>query len=311
MAKVVLTSLTAKDFSQTDINNTVTKSLDLLGHSFGSNIKDIVIKPNLCYYWDYSTGETTDPRVIAPIIDYMRNRLGRDIDISIVEADASAMKTKYCFKALGYDKLSEIKGVNLVNLSEGNIIDVNVEVAGAKFTLPINEIMLRANLRINVPKLRTHNTVGMTCALKNIFGAIAKPRKYAYHSNLPQAIVGANKAIRSDICIVDGIVAKGSVPRKLGTIIASDDPLANDYVAAKIMRFNPKRVQYLNLATKEKIGNTDKINLVEDNITLAEIRAKFPHYNYQWHRLSWKLQLKILRAYAYIVGDVIPPVLEK
>lgn len=310
MAKVVLTTTQAKNFSNKDINNAVQRAFDLLDFNFSDKIEKVVIKPNLCYYWDYSTGETTDPRVVSAVIDRVRSQAGKDVSIFVAEADASAMKTKYSFKVLGYEKLSQAKDVKLVNLSDGDIVDVKVKVRDKEFVLPINKFLLKADLTINVPKLKTHNVAGITCALKNIFGAIAKPRKYVYHNMLSHVIVGANKIVRSDISVVDGIIARGSGPKKLGVIVAGDNPVATDFVAAEIMGFNPKEIQYLSVAEKE-IGNGNDIDLIEDYTKLTEIRNHFPSYNYFLHRWSWKLQLKMLKFYAAIVGDVIPPVLEQ
>lgn len=311
MAKVVLTSTQTKNFSNKEIDKTVARAIDLLDFNFNDKIGNVVIKPNLCYYWDYSTGETTDPRIVSALIDYVRSRLSEDVNILIAEADASAMKTKYSFKILGYDKLSRTKNVKLVNLSDGDIVNVKVNVSEKEFELPINKILLESNLIINVPKLRTHNVVGITCALKNMFGAIAKPRKYDYHKILSHVIVAANKIVRSDITIVDGIIARGSCPKKLGAIIAGNNPLATDFVAAEITGFNPRKIRYLNMAEKEGIGNVNGIELFEDSVKMAEIKNRFPSYNYFLHKLSWKLQLKMLRTYVAIVGDVIPPVLEQ
>jgi len=311
MVRVVLTSTRTKNFSNEDIAKAVWRAVDLLDFSFSNEVEKVVIKPNLCYYWDYSTGETTDPRVVSALIDYIRNQVGRGVTIFIAEADASAMETKYSFKILGYDKLSQAKDVKLVNLCDGDITNQKVKVRDKEFTLPINKLLLEADLVINVPKLRTHNFAGITCAMKNMFGAIAKPRKYVYHKTLSEVIVGINKIIKSDIIIVDGIIARGSSPKKLGVILAGDNPLATDFVAAKIMGFNPKQIQHLDIAEKEKIGNINKIDLIEDHITLNEIKKKFPAYNYFMHRLSWQLQLKMLKTYAAITGDVIPPVLEQ
>lgn len=311
MAKVVLTSLKTKNFSDTDIENAVGRAIDRLDFNFKRNIQNVVIKPNLCYYWDYSTGETTDPRVISSAIDYVRRKMGEDISISIVEADASAMKTKYSFKALGYDRLCQAKNVKFENLSEGNIVDVKVKVRGKEFVLPINEILLKTDLIINIPKLKTHNFIGVTCALKNMFGAISKPRKYSYHEIISDVIVGVNKILKSHIIIVDGLIARGSYPKKLKVILAGDDPLAIDFTVAKITGFNPKRVAYLSLAEKEQIGQINNIELVEEDVKLAEVKKSFPRYNHFIHTISWKLQLKMLRVYGAVVGDVIPPILEK
>ena len=310
MAKVVLTSLKTKNFSDNDIDNAVERAIDGLDFNFTGRIQNLVIKPNLCYYWNYSTGETTDPRVVSAVIDYVRCKVGKGVSISVVEADASAMKTRYSFRVLGYDKLCQAKNVKLENLSEGNIADVKVTVREKEIVLPINEILLKADLIINVPKLKTHNLVGATCALKNMFGAISKPRKYTYHNMISDVIVGVNKIVKSHITVVDGLIVRGSHPKKLGVILAGDDPLATDFIAAEIMGFNPKKLAYLNLAMKEQIGQIKNIGLVEEDVKLAEIKKNFPGYNHLIHRISWNLQLKLLRSYAAVVGDVLPPILE-
>jgi uncharacterized protein (DUF362 family) len=310
MAKVVLTKSKTQNYTETDIIDTVERAFDKLDFDFSKEIKKIVIKPNLCYYWNYSTGETTDPRVVSSVIDYIRRKLGTDADISVAEADASAMKTKFAFTVLEYDKLCQTKKVKLINLSEGKIRDVPVKVGEKDLSLPINEILLNADLIINIPKLKTHNFVGATCSLKNVFGAISKPRKYGYHKMINHVIVGANKIVKSHIIIVDGLIAKGSFPKKLGVILAGDDALATDFTAARIMGFNPKRIAHLNLAEKERIGQTRNIKLIED-VKLSEVKTEFPGFNHMMHNFSWNLQLKLLRGYVTVVGDVLPPFVEK
>lgn len=309
MPKVVLTSLKSKSFSDEDLRNTIRRAFSSLDFGFKSEIQNVTIKPNLCYYWDCSTGETTDPRVVAAIIDHIRSEVGDKVKISVVEADASAMKTKYSFDALGYSELKRKKEVDLVNLCQGEISDFSVKVGDKELTLPLNLILLKADLVINVPKLKTHNLTGVTCAFKNMFGSIAKPRKYSYHNVLPYAIVAVNKKVRSDITIVDGIIAKGRYPKKLGVIIASNDPLANDFTASRIMGFNPGSMEHLALAENEGLWQTKNIDVIEDNVKMSEIKASFPSYNHFMHRLSWNLQLRMLRLYCRVAKDVVVPVL--
>jgi uncharacterized protein (DUF362 family) len=220
------------------------------------------------------------------------------------------MKTKYSFDALGYSELTRKKEVDLVNLCQGEISDFAIKVRDKELTLPINSILLNADLVINVPKLKTHNVVGMTCAFKNMFGSIAKARKYSYHNVLPYAIVAVNKKVRSHITVVDGIVAKGRYPKKMGVIMASDDPLANDFTVARIMGFSPGRVEHLALAENEGLWQTKNIDVIEDNVKMSEIKAGFPSYNHFMHRLSWNLQIRMLRLYCRVAKDVVVPVLD-
>jgi len=307
VANVVLTK--AKDYTQEEINGAVLKTLDRLNYDLDDKTHWIVIKPNLCYYWDYSTGETTDPRVVSTIIDWVRQRIGKDVHIAVAEADASAMRTKHAFRMLGYEKLRSEKNVSLVNLSEGEIVDKVVSVAEENFVLPLNKMLTNADLIINVPKMKSHRGVGFSCALKNMFGAIAKPRKYVYHSKLANVIVGINKIVKTNIVLVDGIIVAGKTPKKIGVVMASDDALAVDLVVAKAMSCEPSRIAYLKLAMKEKIGNTGSINIIENPVKLEDIKKAFPKQNYFLQELSWKLQLKLLRLYSKMSRDVIPPII--
>jgi len=92
---------------RSNIKKSIEDSLDLIDYNFHEGIRKVVIKPNMCYYWDYSTGQTTDPKFVAAIIQILRKKISPEVDISIVESDASAMKCKYAFKFLGYEKIAE------------------------------------------------------------------------------------------------------------------------------------------------------------------------------------------------------------
>jgi uncharacterized protein (DUF362 family) len=310
MTKVAVTSVNSSRFAGSEIDGAVKKAIDHLNYDF-SRVQNVVIKPNLCYYWNASTGETTDERVVCSVIRYLRETISNDVNITVAEADASAMRTKFAFSILGYDDMCRKNDVTLLNLSEGNVIKKTVNLGASELTLPFNEVLLNADLVINVPKLKTHNFLGVTCALKNIFGAISKPRKFQYHSNIANVIVAANKIVKSDIVVVDGLIVRGSCPKKLGLLMASDNPLANDFVASRIMSFNPKNVQYLSLAAKEKLGETRNIKVIEDGVKMAEAIKGFPHYSHLAHSISWGFQLKLLKAYTKISGDVLPPFLEQ
>lgn len=307
MAQVALTKSTG--FSEGAIREAVFRAMDLLNYNLKGNAASVVIKPNLCYYWDYSTGETTDPRVVSALIDWVKHSLGNDVNVCIAEADASAMRTRHVFKMLGYEKLSHEKNVKLVNLSEGEIVDREAVVAGTRWVLPVNKLLLEKDLLINVPKLKYQRAIGFTCALKNIFGAISKPYKFAYHKKLMHAIVAVNKIVKTDIVLVDGFFVVGKTPRKLGVAMASNDAVACDFVAAKVSGREPSRIGYLNLAVKEKIGDPKNLTLIENPVRLSNIRKEFPKQSYLLQKWLWRLQLKGLKAYARFAGDIIPPVL--
>ena len=302
-------SLVRAQSSVEKIKNSVSEALDFIDFKPNGSVKSVAIKPNLCYYWDAATGYTTDPRVVAGVIDCVRERYGMHVDIKVVEADASAMRTKYAFPVLGYEKLAKEKNVELFNLSKDVLIEKTVHVNKHEMSFKIPQLLLKSNLFINVPKLKLMQATKITCAMKNIFGCIGSPRKIYYHSFLEEAIVGINKLLRSHLTVVDGLVALGRFPVKLGLIMASVDPFSIDWIASQIMGYNPSRVGFLKVAMKEKLGNTDDITTQGESI--AEFKRIFPKEKFISSRWSWGLQFWVLKLYRKIVNDVVPPILEK
>ena len=270
-------------------------------------VNSVIIKPNLCYYWDASTGETTDKRVVSAIIDYVREVCNPNASIRIAEADATAMKTRHAFRMLGYTDLAAEKEVELFNLCDDDFKEIDVEIKGGSLKIPIPISMINSDLIINVPKLKVPRRIPLTCAMKNLFGCIHNPSKAKYHSNLHEVIVGVNSAIKPDLTVVDGIVALGKYPVKLGLIFAGTDSLAVDFIAAKIVGCdNPRKIKYIRLAEEGGIGNLNVVTIGED---VNAIKKQFPKLNTFLFSLLWDLQLKGVKIYTTITGDIVPPIL--
>lgn len=275
------------------IKEAIQESLELINYSFNKDTRNIVIKPNMCYYWDYSTGQTTDPKFVAALIELIREEISHDIDISIVESDASAMKCKYAFKMLGYQKLSEDCGVRLVNLSEDKKNPVMVNVGSQSFNLMVPQTIENADLKINIPKIKyTFEKIKLTCALKNIFGCNPYPRKFKYHPSLEEAIVASNKAMKFDLILVDGNIVSGVQPRRLGLVMASKDPVATDVAAAEIAGINPNSIRYIKLASKEGLGST---SFVPRGESPSYFKARYPRKRMK-NRLMGKAYGLIVRT---------------
>lgn len=257
-----------------ELKDGILHSLNLINFKFQTNIRNVVIKPNLCYYWDYTTGRTTDPKFVAALIDLIREKISPDVAISIVESDASAMKCKHAFRMLGYEKLAQEYDVNLVNLCEVQSDPVEVTAGNESFRFMLPRIIRDSDLRINIPKIKyTFEQIKMTCALKNIFGCNPYPKKSKYHSRIEEAIVALNKVMKFNLCIVDGNVVSGAKPRRMGLIMSSRDPVAVDAAAARIAGIGHRRVRYISLAAEEGLGNPA---FVSRGISLSYFESLYP-----------------------------------
>ena len=221
------------------LQKAILESLDLINYSFEKKIRNVVIKPNMCYYWDYSTGQTTDPAFVVAIIDVIRDKVSSDVNVSIVESDASAMKCDYAFTMLGYEKIAKKNNIKLVNLSMDDSEKVNVVVGDQSLHFRVPQTIKNADLCVNVPKIKYMLKTGISCALKNVFGCNPYQKKFKYHPKLDETIIALNKIIKFDLCITDGIIVSGSKPRKLGLVMTSRDPVSLDVAAAKIAGIKP------------------------------------------------------------------------
>jgi uncharacterized protein (DUF362 family) len=291
-----------------DVKQDVSSALNLIDFKLPSSVKTAVIKVNLCYYWNASTGYTTDPVLVEAIIDYIREKCGNNVEIKIAEADASAMKTKYAFQLLGYNKLAKQKNVHLLNLTEDIIKETEIQVANQKMSLQVPQSLLTSDLFINVPKLKVMRRVFITCAMKNLFGAIAFPRKVTYHPLLEETIVAINKVLKPHLNIVDAKVALGRHPIRLNLLMASESAFSADWISAQVAGYNPSKIKFLKLAKQEKLGDSRDVVPVGEPIRL--FKAVFPTENHFITSLKAKMQVSMIKAYSAVSGDVIPPSLD-
>jgi uncharacterized protein (DUF362 family) len=160
-----------------------------------------------------------------------------------------------------------------VNLSK----DKRIRVEG-RFVKEIPRVMRDSDMIITVPKLKTHMNYKLSVCLKNQFGAIPYWRKSRFHKNIESYIVEASKFMKPNLCVVDGVIAlegkgpyKGGQPIRMNLIVAGDDPVATDFICAKIMGLS--KVKYITLAEREKIGSTKNIQIYGERI--EKVMTKF------------------------------------
>jgi uncharacterized protein (DUF362 family) len=243
------------------IKKAIDQSLNLINFDFGKKVSCVIIKPNMCYYIHPSTGDVTYPLLISALIDVLRENFSSPLEIFIVESDASAMKCKYAFRFLGYDKLAEEKRVRLVNLSELETRTERITINSVDLQFSIPTIFDKADLIINVPKIKYMKGSVITCSLKNIFGCNAFAKKFVYHKTIHEAIVGINKLIKTDLVIVDGLFVCGRNTKQMNMVMASKDPVAMDAACAKMLGLNPKSVKHIVLASNEGLGKTEFVRV--------------------------------------------------
>ena len=194
-------------------------------------------------------------------------------------------------------------------MCDDELVETTVTVDGHDLTFEIPQLLMKSDLFINVPKLKVMKATTITCAMKNMFGANAVPRKVRYHKLLSEAIVGINKILRPHLTIVDGVIALGKHPIRLDLLIAGTDAFSVDWVASQVMGFSPSKIPFLKLAIKEKVGSTEGIEIIGEKPGLyAKIFPKPKTFSAKY---VMRAQTMLLKAYKKVSGDIVPPMLEE
>ncbi len=122
---------------------------------------------------------------------------------------------------------------------------------------------------INFSKLKTHAMMGMSCAVKNMFGTIPGTTKPEYHMRFPEEMAFANvmvdlneffKPVLYVVDAIDGMEGNGPTAgekRHIGAILSSKRPYALDMVCADIIGMKINDVPTLQAALSRGLGPKD------------------------------------------------------
>jgi len=212
-------------------------------------------------------------------------RLLLELNLDITVGDDIQSKEKDGFLASGYRQVCTDLGIRLVNLKERGFREFNCNGQILKKAL-ISPLLHEVDYILNLPKLKTHSLTAFTGAVKNMFGIIPYGLRLDYHrlfkwsDVFSQMLVDIFSCAPPHLTIMDGIVAmegegpSGGNPKRVGVILASQDGVAVDAVASKIVGFNPMNIITTQNAHERGLGmgEIEKIEIEGEGISRVEVR---------------------------------------
>ena len=269
--------------SDTRVNEMVKEAMDKLG-----GIKSIVregdtvaLKPNVVTGTLSGPGVTTDKRVVEALIKLCEEaKAGK---IMIVEGAGYFTETSKALELSGYTELAKEHGVEIVDVDKSPVVELEVPNALLIEKVEVSGAFMEADVRINVPVMKTHDQLKVTLGVKNLKGVLPKYMKRYFHKiGVVKGILDLNKAVPVDLTVLDAIVAmEGLGPSfgpkvELNTVIASKDVYALDRVASKIMGFDSEELDYL--------VEADAVGLINLNSPIEIIGEPVESYTYKFER---------------------------
>ncbi len=239
----------------------------------------MVIKPNFCAPMPSSTGATTDLGILKQLFKMYE---GLAKEIVVVESNGYNTLAKENFEMTGAKELCDYYGVKFVNLSRDTLIPVETDY-GSPGGFKVPRTIIKADVFINAPVMKTHKVTTVSLALKNMLG-IVPGRKGIYHPKISRTISDLMRIRAPDVNIMDGIIAmEGSgpvngLPKKMGLTMASTDAVALDTVCCKVMGVNPINVGHITEAGYNGHGeySINRIRVVGQTIDSVRDRFDLP-----------------------------------
>ena len=234
----------------------------------------IVIKPNVIKGANPQKCVATHPSVFRAVGIILKNA-----GAVVSYGDSPGFgKCKGNMRRAKLKPVADELGLVLADFDKGKAVTHKEALLSKRFVLANG--VIEADGLVSLPKLKTHGLTRFTGAIKNQFGCIPGFLKSQFHVKMPDPydfatmLVDLNTLIKPRLCIMDGIMAmegngpSSGKPRKLGVLLFSDDPVAIDSVACKIIDLNPAFVPTSVPGEKAGLGtyHYENIEILGENI---------------------------------------------
>lgn len=236
----------AENYNENTVDNRINEAINLIGgwHNFIKKDDKVLIKPNMLTNATPEKAITTHPEIVRAIIKAIKKQgaypaVGDSPGISNVKS--TAQKT-------GILAICEEENVPFIYFKNSKSYSYMEGRFIKQFELV--DCLDNYDKIISVAKMKTHVFMGVTGAVKNLFGCIVGTEKARFHlrmqkhSDFAHVMVDLYKTIKPTLNIIDGITAMEGQGPMSGDIvnpkiiIASEDGFAADLIMAEKMGFN-------------------------------------------------------------------------
>lgn len=230
----------------------------------------IIIKPNLVSFKKPDAAATTHPALLEALVEML---LSRGADVTIGDSPGgphSLPLLNRVYAATGMDRVEKLGAKLNRNMNE-KTVDFPEGKVLKNFTY--TEYLDEADAIIDFCKLKSHGMLGMSAAVKNLFGTIPGLKKPEVHykfqndAEFADMLVDLNEYFKPRLAICDAVVGMegngptAGTPRQIGAIIASKSTYYADVVGAELIGMNIDGLPTLQAAYERGFAPASSKNL--------------------------------------------------
>jgi uncharacterized protein (DUF362 family)/Pyruvate/2-oxoacid:ferredoxin oxidoreductase delta subunit len=275
------------DYDRVRVKDGLIRLLEPFGgmRAFVHSGERVLIKPNMLSAKAPEKAVTTHPEVLRGVIELVKEAGG----VPLVGDSPGVGSCRKVAEKSGILRVVEESMAEFVEFVD----PVEFTGQGLFKRFVVARPYMEADRLINLPKLKTHEMMTMTCAVKNLFGAVIGTSKAAWHLK-----AGADREMFSrmlleiyllrkpDLNIVDAVIAMegngpgSGNPRHVGLLLGGVNPVAVDVIAAECAGIPRKLLHIERMAAKLLLDGADRAAIRTVGTPLEETRItgfRLPH----------------------------------
>lgn len=243
MIKPVVAVVSCSEYDSRLIEESIEKILSETGFPDIKGRK-ILLKPNMLSGSEPEKAVTTHPEFVRAVLRVIMKMEPHTVFVGdspgVGSADAAGKKC-------GLKDVVESEGAVWTVFKDEIRVDCPEGKKQKQFYLA--SIFTEVDMVITLPKMKTHEMMYFTGAVKNLFGLVPGLKKSRFHLNYPEKddfasmIADLLDTVKPAYALMDGIVSMegpgpgSGYPRKTGLLLGSFNSAALDWTAADIMGY--------------------------------------------------------------------------
>ncbi len=279
--------LRCREYKKHLLKASIKEALNLIGgiDRFLHKGDRVLLKINLLSPKPPQTAVTTHPVFVEALVELFKETGAGQVMVGDSSGGAIAGKavTGKAFKVSEVQEAAEKAGAEVLNFDKTGVEGIEV---GNGETIYLAKPVVDADLVVSVPKLKTHSATLFTGAVKNMYGCIPGLRKAEYHRKytkphkFARVIADIYSVSRVGLAIMDGVTGMegngpgSGIPRDVGLVLASDDGVALDSVACRIIGYDPFKISHLVECHHRGLGVADLDKIQVKGLKIEDVEIK-------------------------------------
>ncbi len=273
--------------------------------------KKILLKPNILSDTSPEKAVTTRPEFVREVIIFLQGKGAAEIYVG----DSPGLPgTGFKGERCGIAAVAAETGALWADFSEKKVT-ISSKTAKVQKEFHVTSFVHTVDMIISLPKLKTHQLMFFTGAVKNLFGLVPGLAKSPFHVRYParnafgEMILDLLEAVKPSYAIMDGIIGMegpgpaNGTPRPVKIILGSTNPVALDIIAASIIGYDPFVIPTNALALKRNFGIKTLNDIIVSGEHLHDVTIEnyrlIPHNSHFYSLFRLFENSKLIQRYKF------------